>query len=174
MRPHPATIHSEFTDSPILNSPHPLPHFHEYLGPSMSTLGKKPNFLSQTMSTLGGKPHFFSQIARENPSALPPNPSTIAHPPRPQPHNSPATRCDQTLQTGKPVAGHPSPHTRNARLPPPPTKPSFSPQKSQRAQPAAACPTSIKPALPSLPHQNQFLDGLSVAPSAPAAAAMYF
>lgn len=32
----------------------PFSQFHEYLGRTMSTLGKKPQFLSQTMSTLVG------------------------------------------------------------------------------------------------------------------------
>ena len=53
---HPAAANSI---KPRLAAPS---QFHEYLGPTMSTLGTKPQFFSQTMSTLGRKRQFLSQL----------------------------------------------------------------------------------------------------------------
>src|SRR5215469_3358878 len=50
------------TQPPLLHlCPASPAQIHEYLGDPMSTLGKKPHFLSQTMSPFPTKPYFLSQ-----------------------------------------------------------------------------------------------------------------
>ncbi len=62
---HPHAPIKPKSPNPLLARPYlsaaPPSQFDEYLGPTMSTLGTKPQFLSQTMSTLGTKLHFLSQ-----------------------------------------------------------------------------------------------------------------